>query len=403
MSLVIVVVMTVTGSVNAALSSQMHGATMVQSSFAGESSHKMQDRGPMMHMAAPLVAPAMLRAAADAAPEDAAVGGSNSGSSASPPQTPQQPMIMSTGQLQGHVMNLMAAWREVMTTLSAAPLSVVVMSSNSVRDQWTVESWLASTEKHVVEGATSISAELRVPGDQYDAAITAVTTVIKTHGGVVLSINSDARDVTAEYVDTLAWEGVERATVQRLTVRQWTFSDWVGGWCMTSTPLPPPPSPTPCQELMNRANTVADVLAVQKEMSEAQRRLDSAVGRRKYLETRTATSTLHVSLSVPPPPAPPPPPPRSAPQWSPLATASNAFRFLVHMLQSLVDSVITIAIVVVIPVTAAVLFAKMVIRIGACAPCARVARQLGVNLGSGSGGASNGGGSGTGAAAGADL
>lgn len=87
-------------------------------------------------------------------------------------------------------------------------------------------------------------------------------------------------------------------------------------------------------KILEKANTVEDILKVTKQLSSVRENIEVTEGRIKYLESQTDMSTINVSLSeetkidVP------------TKEWKPLETLKKAFRTWIQFLQGLVNVVI---------------------------------------------------------------
>lgn len=88
--------------------------------------------------------------------------------------------------------------------------------------------------------------------------------------------------------------------------------------------------------LYDRAESVEDTLTVQRELTGVRGQIEQVQGRLQYLENRTSTS--QISLSIQPVPAPPPPKP---PAWSPAKAATEAWGASLAVLQAAATAVIS--------------------------------------------------------------
>ncbi len=108
----------------------------------------------------------------------------------------------------------------------------------------------------------SATLEIRIPAARFDEAITGLTPI-----GTVQSVNVSAQDVGEEYVDV----GARMANARRLEARLIAL-------------------------LEARTGKLTDVLAVERELARVREEIERYEGRLRYLRTRTATSTLSISL-----------------------------------------------------------------------------------------------------------
>jgi PKD repeat protein len=104
---------------------------------------------------------------------------------------------------------------------------------------------------------------IRVPSESYDIATKSVGDMAVE----VTSQSSTTQDVTAEYVDLSAQLKNLRATETQLLA------------------------------IMAKADKVADILAVQAQLTQVQSQIEQIQGRMQYLEKTSATSLINVSLS----------------------------------------------------------------------------------------------------------
>lgn len=107
------------------------------------------------------------------------------------------------------------------------------------------------------------SISIRVPAESYDIASKSVGQMAVE----VTSQSSSSQDVTAEYVDLGAQLSSLQATQAQLLL------------------------------IMAKADKVADILAVQAQLTQIQTQIEQIKGRMQYLEKTSATSLINVSLS----------------------------------------------------------------------------------------------------------
>ncbi|MFE0425969.1 DUF4349 domain-containing protein [Streptomyces sp. NPDC058953] len=112
--------------------------------------------------------------------------------------------------------------------------------------------------------ASSSLIVIRVPQEQYDATLTALA-----RGGKVVSRETDAKDVTDEVVDVESRIASQRASVARV------------------------------RALMERAERLTDVVALEGELGRRQADLESLLAQQSSLKNRTALSTITLDYREP--------------------------------------------------------------------------------------------------------
>jgi hypothetical protein len=108
---------------------------------------------------------------------------------------------------------------------------------------------------------------LRVPQDDYDVVLAELAGT-----GTLVERKADAKDVTSEVVDTDSRVASQRASVNRV------------------------------RALMDKADSLSDVVALESELSTRQAALDSLLAEQASLKNRTTLATITLQLSEPAPP-----------------------------------------------------------------------------------------------------
>lgn len=158
---------------------------------------------------------------------------------------PDTRMIVRTGNISIVVDDITAALASI--AQMAEGYKGYVVSSNSWKDG------------ERVYGSISI----RIPAESYDIASKSVANMAVE----VTSQSSSSQDVTAEYVDLGAQLSSLQATQAQLLL------------------------------IMSKADKVADILAVQAQLTQIQTQIEQIKGRMQYLEKTSSTSLINVSLS----------------------------------------------------------------------------------------------------------
>jgi hypothetical protein len=127
--------------------------------------------------------------------------------------------------------------------------------------------------------------------------------------GKVTSLTTSGQDVTAQSVDLAAQIQALQASINQYL------------------------------EILTKAETISDILAVQQQIDGLQSQLNQLQGQQKVLNDQTSYSTLSVTLSQPAAPAKVPPPPPPPPHRSGLSKAwAHARRSFSHGLESVVSA-----------------------------------------------------------------
>lgn len=172
---------------------------------------------------------------------------------------------------------------------------------------WVVSSNSYTTTNSAGDETTSGTIVVRVPAERLDEALAQ----IKSGALKVDNENITGDDVTQQYVDLSSRLENLQASEQQL------------------------------REIMDKAVRVADVLEVQRELTNVRGEIEVIQGRLNYFNEAAAFSSISVSVI----PQPPGPVEVQTIGWNPGTTAENALGALVSVLQSLLDAAITVVIV----------------------------------------------------------
>lgn len=103
-------------------------------------------------------------------------------------------------------------------------------------------------------------------------------------------------------------------------------------------------TPTRLRDFMNRAQTITETLAVNKELTRVEQEMEQIKGKLNALNARTAFSTIAVDLQEPAP-TPSPTPSPTAIVWRPDETVQSAMRVQTNLFQTLVNLTIWFGVV----------------------------------------------------------
>jgi Domain of unknown function (DUF4349) len=155
----------------------------------------------------------------------------------------------------------------------------------------------------IVRGDRSVSADLVlvVPSPEFEKALDE----LRGLGKEVTADTVRGEDVTEEFVDLESRERNLLAAEQSLL------------------------------ELYNRAQSVNDALSIERELANIRGQIEQVQGRIQYLEERTATSQITLSIQPVARPAPPPP------AWNPARVVEQAWNASLGVLQALATVVLS--------------------------------------------------------------
>src|SRR5919107_5750685 len=196
------------------------------------------------------------------------------------------------------------------------------------------------------------SGTLTLQAESIDDAVSVAGALVARTGGFVASskeagTGSDANAVVSYRIPAAAWESTLAALRGIGTVRdQAITAEEVGGTVLdlgarianlrsTEAAL---------QAIMAKATLIDDVLAVQKQLTEARGEIEQLTAKKAGLENRAAFGSLTVTFRLPSPPPTPRATPRP-PSWDPAADAAQATTKLVRIAQKAGTAGIWLAIV----------------------------------------------------------
>ena len=181
----------------------------------------------------------------------------------------------------------------------------VVQSLHTMTDQ--VKGFVVSSEIYEYdEDIPSANVSLRIPSEGFDASLDAIRTL-----GDVEREYITGRDVTEEFVDL-------SAQLENLAASEQQYL-----------------------KIMERAGDIADVLAVQRELTSVRSQIERIEGRIKYLQESASYSLITISLSTSPSEIPVVDPYDT---WKPGLILREAARSLVELGQSLLGTLIWIGV-----------------------------------------------------------
>lgn len=123
----------------------------------------------------------------------------------------------------------------------------------------------SSTMAYGVSNEVTGSMTVRMPGESFDSFLDTMGTL-----GTIKRQDIETTDVTEDYID-------KQAQITSLTLQRDQY-----------------------YRILDKAETVEDILHVQREIDRVQLELDRITGKMKYLQTQIAFGTLRISLQTPP-------------------------------------------------------------------------------------------------------
>ncbi len=188
----------------------------------------------------------------------------------------------------------------------ASTISEIMTMAESMGG-WVVSSSTSQFTNVAGEPDTRGYITIRVPAAQLDTAMMQIQA-----GAIeVTSESVTGQDVTTEYVD--------------LTSRQRNLE-------IAESQL---------QEIMGRAADTADVIAVHNELTRIRGEIESIRGRIQYFDEAAAFASIQITVN----PVPVGPVEAQSAGWNPLNAVENALGVLVGLIQGLIDTGITLAII----------------------------------------------------------
>jgi hypothetical protein len=115
--------------------------------------------------------------------------------------------------------------------------------------------------------STTVTVVARVPAAQFDQAVEAIRRI----GGQIKVEKLSGKDVTEEYIDLEARIRTKRALEMQFL------------------------------EIMRQARKISDALEVQSQLADVRTEIESLEGRRRFLENKSALSTISITLQTPAP------------------------------------------------------------------------------------------------------
>lgn len=182
-----------------------------------------------------------------------------------------------------------------------------IMDMANAMGGWVISSNTRSYNNSAGAEVTSGNVAVRVPAERLDEALERIKSSTLEVGAESIT----GQDVTQEYVDISSRLSNLKA------------------------------SETQLQAIMQTAETVEDVLAVQHELTNVRSEIEILQGRINFFDESAAFSSIRVEVRPPEPG----PVERQSAVWSPASTAENALGRLVGVIQFVVDAGINIVII----------------------------------------------------------
>eukprot|EP00616_Rhizochromulina_sp_CCMP1243_P012564 CAMPEP_0118962632 /NCGR_PEP_ID=MMETSP1173-20130426/897_1 /TAXON_ID=1034831 /ORGANISM="Rhizochromulina marina cf, Strain CCMP1243" /LENGTH=392 /DNA_ID=CAMNT_0006910917 /DNA_START=82 /DNA_END=1257 /DNA_ORIENTATION=- len=228
--------------------------------------HKVAARsGEMMMMED--AAPAAMRASSPAAMHSAPLSGSLGSdvlkNSVKPVNVAvDSPMLVRRGDMQLETTNDVSQVADQISDITTATNGGYVESRTS---------WNGSRNRHGSVSGQNVQMRLRVPVDSFFPVIKHIKVLVGDGG--VRSSSDTVEDVTEQYIDVAARAASLKATHEQLLA------------------------------LMKKANSVHDVLGVQRELNSVNQQLESQERRMKHLESTSSFSTISINIVQETPPS----------------------------------------------------------------------------------------------------
>jgi hypothetical protein len=124
------------------------------------------------------------------------------------------------------------------------------------------EAYVSSDQEYEMSGKVMQRLEIRVPAKNFDAMLAEATKGISTFDEKVITVS----DVTEEYVDVEARLAAKKELEQRYV------------------------------DLLKQANSVSEILEIERELGNVRAEIESMEGRLNYLKDQVAMSTINISF-----------------------------------------------------------------------------------------------------------
>jgi hypothetical protein len=194
-----------------------------------------------------------------------------------------------------------------MTATAANIVSTQGTGQLNIENATVKQTEIRDTSRKIVK-----TAEVRLEADEPDKVQQAIASIAETHGGFVVESNQSMSDVTLNVRDSVsikirvpsdhyddAMQEI-RGSAGRLLVEASKGEDVTEEFIDNSARLRAKKAlEAQFMEIMNNAETVDDALSVQTRISEVRSEIEKIEGRIRFLEDRSALSTIDVQIQTP--------------------------------------------------------------------------------------------------------
>jgi hypothetical protein len=203
-------------------------------------------------------------------------------------------------------------------TITVADVEATVASIRDIASG--TESFVANSQTQYVSDRMTATLTLQIPARSYDSVVQQIRKLAQK----VDVENTSSQDVTEEFVDLQSQLNNLKATEQTMI------------------------------RLLDRATSMNDILAIQRELTNVRGQIERAQGRVNYLQRRSDYSTLAIRVQ----PVGSATDPFASSSWQPLRTISRAWQASLQTIAAVADVALTLVVFLwwLIPVVALVVW-----------------------------------------------
>jgi len=225
-----------------------------------------------------------------------------------------------------------AGQRSAVASNSAAPADSLPDTSAQVLDRMVIRTAQLTVEVPDMESALAQARQIATRDGGFVSAsnthIEKVNDQDRMVADLTLQVRSDAADSALSDLRGLGKVTTESSGSQDIT------EEYVD---LTSNLRNLQASETAILKLMDKANQIQDVLALQRELTNVRGQIERIQGRKNYLERRSDMATITLALRLPPVEAT-----RTSTGWDPIAVAARGWQASLTLLRGVAEALIVV-------------------------------------------------------------